>query len=116
VPLFLVAALGTTLLVLVQSGPVLLLSGVLMGLGAGMEFTLLLYMVTRYFGLREFGRIAGMFLAGTLGFGAVVPLILNGTFDLTGSYDPAIYAVIAVLVYSGGAILAFGPYRYAHAH
>lgn len=116
VPLFLIAALGTTLLVLVQSGPVLLLSGVLMGLGAGMEFTLLLYMVTRYFGLREFGRIAGVFLAGTLGFGAIVPLILNGTFDLTGSYDPAIYAVIAVLIYSGGAILACGPYRYAHAH
>ena len=112
-PLFLTAAAGLWLLLHAQSEWSLVLAGVLIGVGAGVEYTVLPFLLSRYFGLREFGAISGVAYSGTLLFGALAPLFLNGVFDVTGRYDTAIYAIIGVLIYSSAAILTFGPYKFA---
>ena len=116
-PLFLVAAVGFWLLLHVHSEPMLLFAGMLIGVGAGVEYTVMPYLLSRYFGLKEFGAISGIAYAGTLLFGALAPLYLNGMFDLVGRYDAAVYTIIGILIYSSAAILTFGPYKFAiHKH
>lgn len=115
-PLFLTAAVGLWMLLHVHSEALILLAGALIGVGAGVEFTGIPYLLSRYFGLKEFGAIAGVAFAGTLLFGALAPLFLNAVFDRFGSYDAAVYTIIGILIYSGVALLTFGPYRYTAAH
>jgi MFS family permease len=115
-PLYLSTVLGLWLLVHAQSQPVLIIAGLLIGVGAGVEYTVLPYLLSRYFGLKELGAISGIAFAGTLAFGALAPVVLNGVFDLTGKYDLAIYGIAGVLLYSASAILTFGPYKYAAHH
>ena len=112
-PLFLTAAAGLWLLLHAQSEWALVLAGMLIGVGAGVEYTVLPFLLSRYFGLKEFGAISGVAYSGTLAFGALAPLFLNGMFDLTGRYDAAIYTIIGILIYSSAAILTFGPYKFA---
>jgi len=112
-PLFLTAAVGLWLLLHAQSEWSLVLAGMLIGVGAGVEYTVLPFLLSRYFGLREFGAISGVAYSATLLFGALAPLFLNGVFDMVGRYDMAIYAIIGVLIYSSAAILTFGPYKFA---
>ena len=116
-PMFLTAAIGLWMLVHAQSEHMLLLAGMLIGVGAGVEYTVLPYLLSRYFGLKEFGAISGIAYAGTLMFGAMAPLFLNAVYDLSGRYDIAIYTIVGILVYSSAAILTFGPYKFAiHRH
>jgi MFS family permease len=115
-PLYLSTVLGLWLLVHAQSQPVLIIAGLLIGVGAGVEYTVLPYLLSRYFGLKELGAISGIAFAGTLSFGALAPVVLNGVFDLTGKYDLAVYGIAGVLLYSATAILTFGPYKYAAHH
>jgi len=112
-PMFLTASIGLWLLLNAESAPVLLLAGLLIGFGAGVDYCVLPYLLSRYFGLRELGAISGIAYAGTLLFGALAPLFLNAVFDLSGRYDMAVYAIAGVLLYSSAAILTFGPYRFA---
>jgi MFS family permease len=112
-PLFATAACGLWLLLHAQSQPMLVLAGILIGVGAGVEYCVLPYLLSRYFGLKELGAISGIAYSGTLLFGAIVPLFLNGVFDLSGRYDAAVYTIAGILLYSSAAILTFGRYRYA---
>lgn len=116
-PLFLTAAAGLWLLMHAHSEPMLLLAAVMIGVGAGVEYTVLPFLLSRYFGLKEFGAISGIAYSGTLLFGALAPLYLNGMYDLVGRYNPAVYTIIGILIYSSAAILTFGPYKFAiHKH
>jgi MFS family permease len=116
-PLFFTAAAGLWLLMNAHSEPMLLLAAMMIGVGAGVEYTVLPFLLSRYFGLKEFGAISGIAYAGTLLFGALAPLYLNGMFDLAGRYDIAVYTIVGILIYSGAAILTFGPYKFAiHGH
>ncbi len=112
-PLFFLAACGLWLLIHAHSQPLLIVAGILMGVGAGVDYCVLPYLLSRYFGLKALGAIAGIAYSGTLLFGAIMPYILNKVFDLHGSYDPAVYLIVGILLYSGLAILTFGQYRYA---
>jgi MFS family permease len=116
-PLFLTAGMGLWILLHAHSEPMLVFGGVLIGVGAGVEYTVLPFLLSRYFGLKEFGAISGIAYAATLLFGALAPLYLNGMFDMVGRYDPAVYTIIGILIYSSAAILTFGPYKFAiHKH
>jgi nitrate/nitrite transporter NarK len=102
------------LLIHAQGEHMALVAGMLIGVGAGVEYTVMPFLLSRYFGLKEFGAISGIAYAGTLLFGALAPLALNVAFDLTGRYDVAVYAIAGILVYSSAAILTFGPYKFAN--
>jgi MFS family permease len=112
-PMFLLAAAGLWLLLHAHGQTVLVLAGMMMGVGAGVDYTVLPYLLSRYFGRRELGAIAGIAYSGALLVGAIMPLVLNGAFDLWRRYDAAVYLIVAILIYSGLAIMTFGKYRYA---
>ncbi|MEM1264322.1 MAG: MFS transporter [Pseudomonadota bacterium] len=84
----------------------------ILGAAAGVEYDLMAFLVSKYFGLRNYSAIYGTlyaFFAAGAGFG---PLIFGRAYDATGNYDPIlIYAGIALL--AGAIPLIFlGKYRH----
>ncbi len=66
--------------------PLLVLATLLVGIGAGAEFDLAAFLVARYFGLREYGRLFGVHL-GLITIGsAASPLLFGAMYKFTGSY------------------------------
>ena len=114
-PFYAIAAVGVVVLIKAHSFPVLLLAGTLTGIGLGSEFSVMAYILSRYFGLRAMGTITGIAFAGVLCANALAPIGLNLAFDRTGSYAPALYVVAAMLAYNAVVFLLLGryPVRYA---
>lgn len=82
----------------------------LVGLAAGAEVDLMAYLTSRYFGLREYGRIfAAQYMAFALGPGVMVPLVGRAR-DLGGDYGTALAAISAGIILFGVLLLMLGPY------
>ncbi len=62
----------------------------LIGLAAGAEVDLLAYLVSRRFGLRNYGQIYGWQIAAFLFGAGVSPIIMGAAHDHLGSYDLAL--------------------------
>lgn len=108
---FCASALGIVLLWSGVVGGLAFVAAVLVGLGQGAEFDILPYAVTRYFGLRAFGEIYGsLFAAVTLG-GAIGPLVMGVSFDVTGSYSLALLSFAGATFMAAGLMRGLGPYR-----
>jgi MFS family permease len=84
---------------------------VLLGVPAGIEYDLIAYLVSRYFGIRNYGAIYGIlyaFFALGAGFG---PAVYGRILDQTGSYDSALYYSMYAFIFCSAALLFLGPYR-----
>ncbi|HHQ2813391.1 MULTISPECIES: MFS transporter [Pseudomonas] len=79
----------------------LMLAAVLVGFGAGAEFDIAAFLIARYFGLREYGRLFGVHQGLNTVASALAPLLFAFLFARTGSYT-------AMLVYSA-ACCVVGP-------
>ncbi|MFT4198394.1 MAG: MFS transporter [Pseudoxanthomonas sp.] len=106
VPFYLSAAAGLWLLQHAQSQPALLLAGAMMGLGLGSEFGALPLLVSRYFGLRRYGAIAGTLYALVALAQGLVPLAMNAVYDRRHTYAPALLALQATIVLAALLLLA----------
>ncbi|MBI2316394.1 MAG: hypothetical protein HYU75_05070 [Betaproteobacteria bacterium] len=51
-----------------------------------------------FFGRDSFGTISGIIHSATVPVGIVAPVFLGWIFDLTGTYRPGIWAIIAISV------------------
>ena len=102
-PFYLLALIGLILLESTSSYPLLLLSGLLMGLGLGTEYGVLPYFLSRYFGIRHYGAISGSMYAVIVLTQGLTPFLMDLVFDVTGTYDLAIIVICIGLVL--GAIL-----------
>ena len=102
-PFYLLALAGLILLESTSSYPLLLLSGMLMGLGLGTEYGVLPYFLSRYFGTRHYGAISGSMYGVIVLTQGLTPFLMDLVFDMTGNYDIAIIAICVGLVL--GAIL-----------
>ena len=102
-PFYLLALAGLILLQSTSSYPLLLLSGMLMGLGLGTEYGVLPYFLSRYFGIRHYGAISGSMYGVIVLTQGLTPFLMDIVFDVTGNYDIAIIAICIGLVL--GAIL-----------
>ena len=102
-PFYLLALAGLILLESASSYPLLLLSGLLMGLGLGTEYGVLPYFLSRYFGTRHYGAISGSMYGVIVLTQGLTPFLMDIVFDVTGNYDIAIIAICIGLVM--GAIL-----------
>jgi MFS family permease len=109
-PFYFFAVAGLLILAKGESFQILLLGGALTGIGLGSEFSVLPYLLSRYFGLSAMGAISGVAFAGVLGASAVTPILLNGIFDLYGTYEPGLYIVAAGILYAGIVFLFLGRY------
>jgi MFS family permease len=80
------------------------------GLSLGSELDVMAYLTSRYFRLRNFGFLFGT-IGGFIGLAASNgPVLLNATFDATGSYIPALWAAIPICLVSATMFLLLGPY------
>ena len=84
----------------------------LFGIGIGAEFDVIPFLITRYFGLKNFGVIYGInistFSIGT-GLG---PAIMGFGYDHYGNYDNSIMVAMAALIVGSLLISRLGKYRF----
>lgn len=98
---------GTTL----PSGPLIGVAAVCVGLAGGAEFDLIAYMAGRYFGMKNYGFIYGMLMAGVLGATGFAPAVFGHIHGLYGSYDPALLAAGATFLIAPLLLLTLGRYQ-----
>lgn len=110
-PFYLAALAGLILFESTSSYPQLILAGALMGLGLGTEYGVLPYFLSRYFGVRHYGSIAGMVYGVIALTQGVTPFLMDLVFDLSGSYHPAIIAIGLGLVCGAVLILRLRPFE-----
>lgn len=87
------------------------LAVVILGLGAGVEYDLMAYLVSRYFGMKNYAAIYGClygFFAMGAGFG---PYIMGLSFTKTGSYDTIMTYAMAAFIIGSIPLLFLGQYR-----
>lgn len=81
----------------------------ILGLSIGGEYDAVIYLSTRYFGLKNFGSLFGYVAALiTLGLG-IGPAIGGFVFDKTGSYLPYLAMLVPMWGLSGLALATLGP-------
>lgn len=101
---FMLAASGLLLVVLVDSGPLILLLPIVYGAGGAGYGPLSNLMWANYFGRRSLGSIRGVFLPVTHILGAFSPVFAGAIFDSRGSYDLAFIIYCLSFVFAAFAI------------
>lgn len=112
VTFFLLLAMGAFLFASGLPEPAPVIGALLCGFANGAEIDLMGFFVSRYFGLRHFGKIMGTMFAIFVAVGGIGPYISTKSFDLYHTYTPAfrLYEVIVLVPVIIFALL--GPYRY----
>ena len=83
----------------------------ILGAAAGVEYDLMAYLVSRYFGMLYYGRIYG-FLYGFFALGAgIAPGVFGVSFDATGSYDTMLMVASGLFLAGALPLLLLGKYR-----
>ena len=77
---------------------------ILIGFAAGAEFDIIAYLASRYFGLKNYGKIYSLLYAAFALGAAVAPAIFGRAHDKFGNYDQ-IFFVSAILFLLGSVIL-----------
>lgn len=104
---FLLPAVGTLALLLSgASGAGPMLAAVFIGLTLGAEIDVIVYILTRYFGLRAFGALYGSLLVALSLGTAIGPLVAARVFDTVQSYDPFLWATIGLMLASSAALFS----------
>jgi cyanate permease len=86
------------------------LMAIAMGLALGAELDLMGFLVARYFGLRQFGRIYGWLYGAFVFASGLGPLWVGAVHDATGNYMPALVVSAVGLVASCGVFLMLPRY------
>jgi MFS family permease len=112
VTFFVFPMLGIVLLAEGSGIVVPLVGAAMCGLAVGAEIDLMAYFVSRYFGVRHYGRVYGfVFILFAVGNG-VGPFIGGVSFTRFGGYGPALIAFEIMLVVTCGLFMTLGPYPY----
>jgi len=113
IPVFIVVLSGVALLHVGGGMPTLYLGALLVGAGAGSEYGILPYMITRFFGLRSFGSLYGLVYAtAAIGTG-IGPFAMGLAFDAAHSYAWALTLFEVVVATIIVLLLRLPPYVYA---
>jgi MFS family permease len=78
----------------------------LLGLTLGAEVDVIVYLTTRFFGLRSFGALYGGLLAALSIGTAIGPLVASSVYDVTRSYDAFYWLAITALLASSAALFS----------
>jgi MFS family permease len=98
------------LLVMPGSVPVTFAAVLIVGLGAGAEYDAVAYLTAKYFGMRNFGALFGSIAGLLVLMNGIGPLVANYVYDVTGSYNPVLWALIVGSMLSSSMFLLLGPY------
>lgn len=85
-----------------------------LGFGAGFEFDLLAYLISRYFGQRNYGVIYGCFYTVIAFGGGIGPVIYGYTFDTMATYRPALLLGLGAVIAGAALLLLLGRYPNWH--
>ena len=103
--------IGNVLLAGAQpSATAALLAIIGLGLGAGFEFDLLAYLIARYFGRREYGAIYAVIYTVIAFSSGAGPAAYGYVFDRLGTYAPALWSGVGMIVAGSLLLLLLGPY------
>ena len=103
-------AIGLAMLASGASGADAYIAVVLVGLAIGAEFDVMSFLTSRYFGLRSFGLLFGVFYAALeLGAG-IGPVLMGYCHDLTGEYTIVLWFMAVVAILAGLLTAILGPY------
>ncbi|MBV9629882.1 MAG: MFS transporter [Xanthobacteraceae bacterium] len=109
---FAIPMLGIALLGSGATGIVPLIGAVLCGAGIGAEIDLMAFFLSRYFGLKAYGKIYGvMFAVFNIGTG-LGPALSGLSFDRFHSYGPIFIVYEVALAITCVLFLRLGPYPY----
>jgi MFS family permease len=88
-----------------------LVAGVmLVGIGAGAEFDLAAFLVSRYFGMRDYGRLFGIHLGLITLASTLAPWLFAQLYRSTGSYQATLMVCGPVFLIGALVLLALGRY------
>lgn len=93
-----------------DSIPIIALGVIVLGLSLGAEVDVVSYLMTKYFGMRSFGAIFGTFVSIwniAIGLG---PLIASYIYDISGSYQTALWLYIPLLLIASVSLFSLGSY------
>ncbi|MFN0147174.1 MAG: MFS transporter [Dehalococcoidia bacterium] len=105
---FALLAVGVGVTIFAHTIPLMFLSMVIFGLGAGGMILLQGFLWADYFGRAQVGAIRGASMPITLVFSAAGPPIAGLVYDQTGSYNPVWWVGIGLMV-TGAIVLALTP-------
>lgn len=80
------------------------------GFGAGFEFDLLAYLISRYFGQRNYGTIYGCFYTVIAFGGGLGPVVYGYAYDSTGTYGTALLLGVGCVLTGAALLLLLGAY------
>jgi MFS family permease len=109
---FLIPIIGILMLASGAGGTVPMIGTALCGLGIGAEVDLMAFFISRYMGIKAYGRIYGTcFSFFTIGNG-VGSLLAGLSYDHFHSYTPAFLFFAGALVVTCALLLPLGPYPF----
>jgi predicted MFS family arabinose efflux permease len=111
VGLLAIAALGTFLLSGAESFVAGALAGMCIGFGMGGESDVTPYLFSRYFGLRALSTLYGFTWIATGLAGAIGPVLMGRTYDVTGSYEALLIQLSIATLAVAGLMFAMPPYE-----
>jgi MFS family permease len=82
----------------------------LLGFAAGAESDLIAYLASRYFGMANYGRIYGTLYMAFAIASAISPALYGRVRDVTGTYDPMLFAAAGLFVAGALLLLTLGRY------
>ncbi|HUB96287.1 MAG TPA: MFS transporter [Stellaceae bacterium] len=109
---FVLLMIGTALFGSGLGEPIPLIGALLCGVANGAEVDMMGFFVSRYFGLRYYGRIMGTMFAIFVASTGLGPFISTRSFDLYHSYVPAFSLFEVILVVSIAIFSLMGPYPF----
>jgi MFS family permease len=101
---------GLSLLASGAAGLPAFVASILVGLATGAEFDVMSYLTSRYFGLRSFGKIYGYFFAVFQLGAASGPILMGYTYDMSGEYTGALWALVGATTLACVLAASFSPY------
>ena len=102
---------GCLLLAGGATGPFAVVAAIGIGLGIGAEVDFIAYLIGRYFGLKSFGVLYGIFFGAFLVGGSVGPPLMGYGYDLWSTYNFVLYFFAAVTLVACMLLATLGPYQ-----
>ena len=113
---FILPMIGTVFFASGAGEPMPLFGAILCGAALGGEIDLMSFLVSRYFGLKSYGKIFGTMFGIFAGSTGVGPFISGLSFDYWHSYVPAFALYEVALVVACLIFLPLGPYPFPAHH
>jgi MFS family permease len=102
-------AVGCFMLVTIHSNvPALVAACALIGIGTGAEFDISAYLLARYFGMRDFGRLYGLLLGIVTFASALAPALFGILYKHSGSYDSMLIVAVGCFIAGPALLLTLG--------